>query len=85
MPPQQTTLEDQQPSELFEGLVPIEEFRQKLKPSPTARTIYRWMVQRKVAWTQLGDQRFIDVAGTRELLLARARRPDRERRRRRKP
>jgi hypothetical protein len=72
------------PSELFEGLQSIEQFRKNLEPSPTERTIYRWMAQGIVAWTQLGDQRFIDIPGTRELLLARVRRPDRERRGRRR-
>jgi hypothetical protein len=85
MPLKQITLDKQQPSELFEGLLSIEQFRKNLKPPPTERTIYRWMARGMVAWTQLGDQRFIDIPGTRELLLARVRRPDRERRGRRRP
>jgi hypothetical protein len=85
MPAQQTTLDEQQHSELFEGLLSIQKFRESLEDPPTERTIYRWMRQGVVAWTTLGDQRLIDVAGTRELLLARARRPDREPRRRRRP
>jgi hypothetical protein len=87
MPPQQTTLDEQRHSELFEGLVTAEQFREIAKPgkdAPTLRTIYRWMAQRKVAWVQWGDQRLIDVPATRELLLARVRRPDRDRRRRRR-
>jgi hypothetical protein len=77
MPAQQTTLDEQQPSELFEGLLSIQKLRESLEDPPTERTIYRWMRRGVVAWTQLGDQRFIDIPGTRELLLARVRRPDR--------
>jgi hypothetical protein len=75
------------PTELFEGLIPPEEFRDIAKPGkrpPTLRTIYRWMDRGMVAWVQWGDQRLIDVAATRGLLLARVRRPDRERRRRKR-
>jgi hypothetical protein len=87
MPPQQIAPDEQRHSELFKGLVTAEQFREIAKPGkppPTLRTVYRWMAQRKVAWVQWGDQRLIDVPGTRELLLARVRRPDRERRRERK-
>jgi hypothetical protein len=87
MPPQQITLDEQRHSELFEGLLSPEEFRKRAKPGkrpPTLRTIYRWMDRGMVAWVQWGDQRFIDVAATRGLLLARVRRPERERRRRKR-
>jgi hypothetical protein len=87
MSPQQTTLDEQRHSELFEGLLSPEEFRKRAKPGkrpPTLRTIYRWMDRGMVAWVQWGDQRFIDVAATRRLLLARVRRPERERRRRKR-
>jgi len=40
------------------------------------------MQQGVVAWVQWGDQRFIDEAATRRLLLARARRAEWERGRR---
>jgi len=85
MSPEEIAPDEQRPSELFEGLQSIEQFRNQLKPSPTERTVYRLMARGVVAWTQLGDQRFIDIPGTRELLLARVRgrNPDRHRRRRR--
>jgi hypothetical protein len=87
MTPQRTTLDEQRHSELFEGFLSLEEFRGRAKPGkrrPTLRTVYRWMQQGMVAWVQWGDQRFIDVAATRRLLLARVRRPERERRRRKR-
>src|SRR6516165_2236118 len=87
MPTQQTTLDQQRHSELFEGLLSPEEFRKGAKPGkrpPTLRTIYRWMDRGMVAWVQWGDQRLIDVAATRGLLLARLRRRERERRRRKR-
>ena len=87
MPPQRTTPDEQRHSDLFEGLLPPEEFRKRAKPGkrpPTLRTIYRWMDRGMVAWVQWGDQRLIDVAATRRLLLARVRQPERDRRRRRR-
>jgi hypothetical protein len=87
MSPQQITLDTQRPSELFEGFVSVEEFRKSAKPGkrpPTLRTVYRWMDRGMVAWVQWGDQRFIDLAATRRLLLARVRRPERERRSRKR-
>jgi len=87
MPPQQITPDKQRRSDLFEGLLSPDEFRKRAKPGkapPTLRTIYRWMDRGMVAWVQWGDQRFIDVAATRRLLLARVRRPQGERRRRKR-
>jgi hypothetical protein len=87
MPPRRTTLDQQPHSELFEGLLSPEEFRKRAKPGkrpPTLRTMYRWMDRGILAWVQWGDQRLIDVAATRRLLLARVRRPERERRRRKR-
>src|SRR5262245_60310110 len=87
MSPQRTTPDKQRHSELFEGLLSREEFRKRAKPGkrpPTLRTIYRWMDRGMVAWVQWGDQRLIDVAATRRLLLARVRQPERDRRRRKR-
>jgi hypothetical protein len=87
MPPQQIARDKRRRSNLFEGLLSPEEFRKRAKPGkrpPTLRTIYRWMDRGMVAWVQWGDQRFIDVAATRRLLLARVRRLPGERRRRKR-
>jgi hypothetical protein len=62
------------------GLLAPEEFRRERSQAsdpPTLRTIYRWMDRGMLAWVQWGE---IDVAATRGLLLARVRRPERERR-----
>ena len=84
---QKTTLDEQSHLELFEGLLSPQEFRKRAKPGkrpPTLRTIYRWMDRGMVAWVQWGDQRLIDVAATRGLLLARVRQSERDRRRRKR-
>jgi hypothetical protein len=87
MVPQKTTLDEQRHLDLFEGLLSPEQFRKRAKLGkrpPTLRTIYRWMDRGIVAWVQWGDQRLIDVAATRGLLLARVRQPKREGRRRKR-
>jgi hypothetical protein len=85
MSPEEIAPDEQRPSELLEGLMTVSQFRKTCWPSkkpPTERTIYRWMERGWVAWVPWGRERLIDVPGTRELTLARVRRPDRERRRR---
>src|SRR5262249_25385345 len=86
MPPQQNTLDERRHSELFEGFVSPEEFRRKAKPGkrpPPLRTFSRGMDGGMGGGARGGDQRLNAEAPTPNLLRARVRQPERDRRRQR--